>query len=108
MQKNLNDFITKFSSNKLIVKWESMGTWQKHSEFSTYAEAIKYYNIKITPLKDTFDVLVKLQCGYVKIELTGTLADLELYILKAIIMFNQFMGDKTRIISRFGTEKVNY
>lgn len=108
MQKNLNDFITKFSSNKLIVKWENMGTWQKHSEFSTYAEAIKFYNIKITPLKDNFCVLVKLQRGYVKIELTGTLADLELYILKAIIMFNQFIGDKTRIISRFGTEKVNY
>lgn len=107
-QSTINDIITKFSSNTLIVKWENMGTWQKHSEFSTYAEAIKYYNIKIVRVKDGSSVLIKLQSGYVKIELTGTLSDLERCILKAICMFNQYLGDRTRVVSRFGTEKINY
>jgi hypothetical protein len=108
LKKNMKKQIRELLNNnqQIIIKWKNMSSWTTSFKGNCY-ELIKSENIKITRKgDDQLKLIYSLGCH--KIVSITNLYCLEREVLNLVAMKNQYLGDRSSILSRFGTRNINY
>jgi len=104
MKKQLKELLN--NNQQIIIKWKNIGSWTTSFKGNCYG-LIKSENIKITRKGDDQLKLIY-SFGYHKIVSITNVYQLEREVLSLVAMKNQYLGDKSSILSRFGTKTINY
>lgn len=110
--KNLKTFITsKIYPQTITIKWLNMGTWEREN-IKNYQDVINSYNItykikKNLHFTDSKYILITLTKGCCILSIMSSYADLERDTANLLKMFFIYLGDKTKMTTRFGTININ-
>lgn len=100
MKKQFKEIL---ENSKIIVKWKNFGSWIEE-DITNLLEAAESRGIKVTGTADNLTIIYN---NKVKIVKKTNLHSLERDMLTILKMFYVYLGDKTKVSSRFGTEFIN-
>ena len=101
MKKEFKEILEK---SRITIKWKNYTSWENEG-VENLLEAVESRNIKITGTHDRIKITY-CNCN-LKITRETPLCYLEVNVLAVLKMFYVYLGDKTKISSRFGTSIIN-
>jgi len=100
MKKQFKEIL---KNSKISVKWKNFGSWTKE-DVNNLLEAAQSRRIKITGTANNLTITCN---NNVKIVRKSNATSLERDLLMVLKMFYVYLGDETKIYSRFGTSSLN-
>ena len=104
MTKQIKELLN--STQQITIRWKNFNGWETTFKGNCY-ELLKSENIKITKKdKECYKLVYKFGCH--KVTSLSSFAWLESDLISLVAMKNQYLGDKCKITSRFGTRTINF
>lgn len=107
MDKKLKETLT---NAKITIKWKNCGIWQ-NEESKNLFDFVKERKIKINKIKKENNFggyyKIKMQINSIKFEEITAYYDLERKLYDFVGYRCLYLGDKSKVITRFGIKNIN-